>query len=220
MDNVQPTRRGMLGILATGPVAMLPALSVMQCSGKAQAATSGNLDAAIAHFRATQEAYAAFDEKVHGPALKAYVKALDAVPHRTTEASFMDSDGLRKTMSTADASVVKIGRKLVRDNAAKYPADPDYERTLHELVALADDRDIDLQAIKVQHRVAEMHNAEMEYAERVGDAQQAVIELPVTSLADLSTKLEFVDEQEAWELPYSAPAIMSDVQRLAALGSA
>lgn len=34
------TRRAALGILATGPIAMLPALAVMQCSTRADAASS------------------------------------------------------------------------------------------------------------------------------------------------------------------------------------
>lgn len=62
MDKAQPTRRAALGILATGPIAMLPALAVMSCSTGADAATVANpaLDKAMSAYRsavAAREAY-------------------------------------------------------------------------------------------------------------------------------------------------------------------
>lgn len=47
------TRRGALGILATGPIAMLPALAVMQCSAKAEAShiDGGRWARAYAHYK-------------------------------------------------------------------------------------------------------------------------------------------------------------------------
>ena len=53
MERINPSRRSALGILATGPVAMLPALAVMQCSAPADASHAG-LEAELARFSAVR----------------------------------------------------------------------------------------------------------------------------------------------------------------------
>ena len=64
MDKAQPTRRSALGILATGPIAMLPILGVLQCSAKAEAATTASWDRAVATYESALVARDAIDSEV------------------------------------------------------------------------------------------------------------------------------------------------------------
>lgn len=63
------TRRAALGILATGPVALLPALTVMSCSEKAEAAPISRWDIAYRRFKPIWEEWArGYDEAEAMPA--------------------------------------------------------------------------------------------------------------------------------------------------------
>ncbi|MBO9377424.1 hypothetical protein GG804_11655 [Sphingomonas histidinilytica] len=76
MATTETTRRSALGILATGPIAMLPALAVMQCSEPADAAPIGNDANLLAAWADRQSALmqieargSFFDSETHSPEL-------------------------------------------------------------------------------------------------------------------------------------------------------
>ena len=71
MDKTHRSRRSALGILATGPIALLPALAVMQCSARAEATVIGRSAWSIA-FERWQKADRLADDylvKIYNPAM-------------------------------------------------------------------------------------------------------------------------------------------------------
>lgn len=71
------TRRAALGILATGPIAVLPALAVMQCSTRSDAAISSpEWDRTISVYRKALAEHVAFKRDHLDPANDAYDRAV------------------------------------------------------------------------------------------------------------------------------------------------
>jgi len=216
MDATTPTRRSALGILATGPIAVLPALAVMQCSAPADAAIDGALAKAIERYRAAEAAVHKFDLEVHQPAFTKWRAAMERRSDRQTTRTLFTNDGW-KPLRVDDDGMVKFARYIITTHRA---IDPDHWDAMEELAALADARDADLPKLRAQYRIDELIRASEALGDAADEAEKAVIATRVTSLAELGLKVEFIIAQQAWDHADTAEAIQADIERLAAAGRA
>lgn len=210
-----PSRRSMLGILATGPVAMLPALAVMQCSAPADAATSSRMAQAIQRYR---DACAALDRfsAATAPNFQSYREAVDAIPHSRTTNSFHAYSGGMTFLTTADAASVATARSALKDTTLiENGGNADYWATVRELVKHADRREAQIEALKVDHRLPEIKEAETRHGRAIADAMEGVINCRPTSLQDLAAKAALLSEIDAWELDGVGDTVAADIQHLA-----
>lgn len=213
MGGTTHNRRSALGILATGPVAMLPALAVMQCSAKAEAASTSPIIAErISAYRTIDRQYWHFVETVHDPAMAALMKAQAAVPHYETSRQLWCDDQLRP-LRTDDDAMVRFARRFIANPRSWRQADPEYWDAMAELVTLADKRRDDVNALD-GGRAEQLRQRDDELCNKVCEAVSAVTEAPVRSVADLSAKVAFLDETENWNEEYRA-RIVADIHLLA-----
>jgi len=214
MGATQHNRRSALGILATGPVALLPALAVMQCSGKADAATiSPAIDKLIEEYGTLDRQYWHFIETIHDPALAALKQAEARVPHRETSQKLWFGDGLRP-LRTDDDDMVSFARRFKANPRSKRDPDPEYWDAMHEVVGLADARNAEITALGTSHGIEDLRRRDDELCERVCEAVSAVAFAPINSMADLSAKVRFLDETNNWNDDYREQ-IVADIHHLA-----
>lgn len=213
-----PSRRVILGAILSAPALAATANPVPA------AATVGGASPAfarkVAAWRAAETAEAAFDEGTYFPALDAYDRASEAVPH--VSAGTHPYTG-RSDVSTADAYEVTAARRLVGDVDAgrcflevdRYPSLGDHLAFCRRLAAAADERDAALDRLGVRYRVAEHEATSARLAEVTGAAFAAVRDHRAASAADLAAKLEILDEAGAHESSEAWTAILADARRLA-----
>lgn len=210
-----PSRRSALGILATGPVAMLPALAVMQCSAPADAATSSSMAQAIQRYR---DACAALDRfsATTAPNLQAYREAVDAIPHSRTANGFRAYRGGMTYLTTADAASVTTARRALKNAVLiENGGDADYWATLRELVAHADRRETEIAALKAEHRLPKIKEVEEQHGRAIVEAMEGVINCRPASLHDLAAKAALLSEIDTWEMEGVGDTVAADIQHLA-----
>jgi len=206
-------RRSAIAIMTTGPIALLPALAVMQCSSKAEAAsTSPVIAERINAYRRIDRQYWHFVETVHDPAMAALRKAQAAVPHRETSRQLWCDDQLQ-ALRTDDDAMVQFARRFLANPRSRREADPEYWDAMAELVSLADERRNAVNALDAK-RVEQLRQRDDELCNKVCEAISAVAEAPVRSVADLSAKVAFLDETDNWNDEYRA-RIIADIHVLA-----
>lgn len=210
-----PSRRSALGILATGPIAMLPVLAAAQCSAPADAATSSRMAQAIQRYR---DACAALDRfsAATAPNMQACRKAVDAIPHIRTTNGFRASHGGMTYLTTADAASVATARRALKGaTLIENVGDADYWATLRELVKHADLREAEVAALKAKHRLPEIKETEAQHGRAIVEAMEGVINCRPTSLHDLAEKAALLSEIDAWELEGVGDTVAADIQHLA-----
>lgn len=213
----ETTRRSALGILATGPIAMLPALSVMSCSERAKAAEISELPAFIAKWRRAEERCLRFGEQVQDPAYEQFTAAAEALPHHRTIHSFQNIRGEITHLNTANTAAVAVAREALAGRIYKSskPSDGgDYWDTVRELVQADDDRIEQTRKLRTAFRIDEYEKHADKLASHASKALWAAIEYPVSSLDELCLKLDFIEEIEM-SSERSDQAIAADVRRLA-----
>jgi len=214
MERTNPTRRSALGILATGPIAMLPAVAVMSCNERALATElSVELADKIAAYRRIDEQFDRYMRDVTAPASEAYEAAVAAIPHHRTVNSFVNIEGTATHLSTeSDASVATARRALGGVIYIESNPDADYWATVRELVDAADRRKAEAQRIHHELNIDTVREQEDALGDQHYAALDAVMKTPARSMADLMTKLEFVEETDRWEAV--SDDILADVRRL------
>jgi len=212
MDTINPTRRSALGILATGPIALLPALAVMQCSAPADAATSTGFAQVIERYRSTSRDVVRFDSDILGPALKAFRDECDSIPHVETVNGYANVLGDKIHLSTVDKSSVAVARRAISGKG--HERDADYWATVRELIEAADGREALIAEASKRHNIEELRKLEEDYSEADIFAFDALVEYPVASLADLRVKIELIEEGDAWTFPAIGKVLIADVRRI------
>lgn len=208
-----PSRRSMLGILAAGPVATLPALAALQCSTGAEAAPTGSLAEPIRRYRAIVADCDRFDTEVHMPALTACAKAVSEVAHERTRCTFKNINHEHISLSTEDVASVAMARRVLADGWTKN--DPDYQSTLTELAKAADHRDAKIASIRKRFDIDRLDKREDELSALLCDAISTVVFTKVRSLDDLADKVAFITETESWTIEDYQERIAADIGDLA-----
>ncbi len=173
-----------------------------------------------------------FDEEVEMPARRACwaekeaLSVEEAPPHREVATTYVNLFGETVRLSTARANSVAAARWMVRDPQPSDMDHPDWHQARLELVALADERDAIIAAqtarreareaeIVERHQVARLAARSSTLADRSYALRSAVIAIPATSMADILTKLEFVDRVGCEGDPdFVLASITADVRRL------
>lgn len=173
-----------------------------------------------------------FDEEVELPARRACwaekeaLPVEEAPPHRQVATTYVNLFGETVRLSTARASSVASARQMVRDPQPSDMDHPDWRQARLELVALADERDAIIAAqtvrrkareakIDARHQVARLAARSLTLVDRSYALRSAAIAMPATSLADILTKLEFVDRVGCDGDPdFVLASITADVRRL------
>lgn len=177
-----------------------------------------------------------FDEEVEMPARRACwaekeaLPVEEAPPHREVATTYVNLFGETVRLSTARASSVASARQMVRDPQPSDMDYPDWRQARLELVALADERDAIIAAqtarrkareakIDARHQVARLAARSLTLVDRSYALRSAAIAMPATSMADILTKLEFVDRVGCEGDPdFVLASITADVRRLTGEG--
>lgn len=209
-----PSRRAALGIIATGPVALLPSLAVMSCSSEVQAAISPSLHRAISRYRILSDSVTRWHNERAEPALKAFRQEADALPHYQTTRSYLTPSREAVTLSTEDGYRVRAARRMIED--AREGAEPsDYLDAQRELVALADRREAELAEIRARHGVDRINAMDSRYGDALLDAKESIINHEPRSMTDLAAKSAFISELDLWGDEDAGEAIARDIAALA-----
>ncbi|MBD3761478.1 hypothetical protein [Rhizorhabdus sp.] len=214
------SRRSALGILATGPVAMLPALAVMSCGTKADAGTIGELPALIAKYHRAEARCTRFDERVESPACKQFAEAVGAIPHHRTVHGFANINGDVTHLDTANPASVAVARKALAGEIYETSKPTDggaYWDTVRELVRADDARNEQMGRLRIDFRIDEYDSHSEKLASYAWEAKWAAINYPVNSLAELCLKLDFIEEEGAFADEDAGLAVAADVRRLAGI---
>jgi hypothetical protein len=201
---IQTSRRGMLGAMALAPlVATVPAAAMPAPS---------HIDGIIAAYRVAEAACEPASE-AHGEALRTWTAACEAIPHYTTKRGYQ-SQGLGfRHLSTSDRTAAPAARAVIEVTKKSAEAD-DYHAVCHELVAAADARKAEADRLRALHGVDAARDEEERLAEIGGNALWAVIECPVSSPADLLTKLAFMTETGHFGDTDATVAVGDDIRRV------
>lgn len=180
-----------------------------------------------------EEAWQRFERDVEAPTQKAYAATLAAEPiempppHVETPTSFVNVHGKNVRLTTANAGNVVTSRRFVSDPTWAHMGDADWRQARRENAAAADERDAIIAAQKERRAALE---AKMEAAfgleaieqratqllEREYDLWRAAISMPATTMADITTKLAFVDRVGRTDAEGCLlSALTADIRRLA-----
>lgn len=220
MGAANPSRRSALGILATGPVAMLPAFAAMSCSTKAEAGISPGMASAIARYRKVDADCERFGRLVYDPAAARYKAAVAAVPHRETEGQAFVNTAMRP-LRTDEEDTIKFARRIVNSRHAAFERerDPEMFDTMAELVNLADQRETEIAALGESHGLDRINALDERYGDMLVAAEDAVVTCAVASFDDLVAKADFLTQQGLWERESVGEQIAADIRRLAGIAS-
>ncbi|QTH21709.1 hypothetical protein HRJ34_25985 [Rhizorhabdus wittichii] len=214
MGTTETTRRSALGILATGPLAMLPALAVMSCSQKVEAGLiSPDVSSRLAAYREAQREMQRYSAEIATPTSDAFKRAAGAIPHHRTANSFENFDGGRTALSTKDPASVSMARKIVADNLSWAERDHDYIATLKDLIEAADCRDSERERLRAECALDSVLQREEELGDQCYDALIAFMKTPAQSIHDVLAKMEITEEEGRWKA--AKDDLMADVMRLA-----
>jgi len=208
------TRRGALAMIATAPIASLPALAVLSASQKALAAgLSPNMRALFDRYRAIDRDLDHWLETVHAPACHKALAEIEAISHHRTVNRFRNVNGDPTYLTTSDEPAVATARRALKGVVfIESNPDADYRETVRELVDTADRRKAEAQRIHHELNI----DTVCEREDALGDQHYAdlfaVMKTPARSMADLLTKLEFVEETDRWQA--ASDDILADVGRL------
>jgi len=177
-----------------------------------------------------------FDEEVELPARRACwaekeaLPVEEAPPHREVTTTYVNLFGETVRLSTARVGSVASARQMVRDPQPSDMDHPDWRQARLELAALADERDAIIAAqttrrkareakIDARHQVARLAARSLTLVDRSYALRSAAIAMPATSMADILTKLEFVDRVGCEGDPdFVLASITADVRRLTGEG--
>lgn len=218
-----------------GGAGLIAVAALAKCgSNPAHAATaSPRLLRVIALRDRAEAAWERYERDVEAPTQKAYAATVEAEPvetpppHRETPTSFVNLNGEDVRLTTANPGNVATSRRFVSDPTWASMGDADWRQARLENAAAADERDGIIAAQKERRAAFE---AKMEAAfglqaieqratqllEREYDLWRRVITMPATSMADITTKLAFVDRVGRTDTEGCLlAALTADVRRLA-----
>lgn len=198
-----PTRRAMLGALATAPLLAAPSAAI------ASATASPALIAAIAAYDKACEAETAWDSDVRHVAHQAFRADCDKVPHRETTRTYKNIYGDMQTMSTED---VATARRVKAGFIKLHVEDEDYFATIDEVVALADKRDARIEALRAQHGLDTLCEEGDRLSELASAALESALNFKSRSLADVLAKAEFLEEIDGWGNDYARERLIADLR--------
>lgn len=181
------------------------------------------LMAAISRYHAAEATSATFTEEVFRVASAAFKKAADAVPHHRTSATFINANNERRSLSTEGGATIATARRVLQDVKDGHifghevvESDAEYLAAIRELVIAADKREIEIQSLRVDHRIDAI-GAQADLLTRAAAAAlDAALTTPVASLGELLAKAEIVQETENWER--GGEDLLADIRRLAGGG--
>jgi len=215
MDQANPSRRSTLAMLATGPIALLPALAVAQCSAKAEAAMiSPDVSARLTAYHEAERKLIQYSREVATPASEACELAVSAIPHHRTASSFLNAGGTRVHLSTENEASVATARRALKGVVyIESNPDADYWATVRELVEADDERKAKRDRLRARYSVDAIEAREEELGDRCSDALVAFMETPARTIHDVLLKAELTEQEDGWEA--AGKHILADVRRLA-----
>jgi len=207
-----PTRRAIIGAI----VLAAPATAVAAIPASSDAGVSPALAAAIRAYGQSKARLEAF-RKVHNPIEEAWFAASKALPHITTQSSYINMEG-EVRQATTEPTSLGLARSVLRDfEAGTYYQDPetaDFVVTMREAVAAGDAREAELARIRASlgYDAAEARMDELLTADC--EALDAALQYPSASFADLLAKAALIQSEEAWDFRDTAEHLIGDIRRL------
>lgn len=234
------SRRAFIGAASMASAIGLTSQDVLlaNASPSNPALASPRLLRAIAlHDRAAREC-GRFDEEVELPARARCASALKTaleeatpdVPHETVTTTYVSILGNTVRLSTDKVGADVISRRLANDPTWADIGDEDFRQAHRELLAATERREKLLErqmdehsAIKARVRSEHRIQAIADRAEALANRQDALwdaaISFPSRSVADMATKLAFVDRTSSRHMAdYILDALGADARRLAGEG--
>lgn len=195
-------------LLASAPAAAV--LATASCtSAPALAAGRTSLTEAIEAYRHAVAGVDAFDDKVYTPALEAWQRAIAAIPYYTTASSYESHGAGRRHMTTAhvpDLAAAKMHEKLKGGEIGEYRA------CAAELLEAVNRREAEAQRLRARYRIDELYEESNRLCTLSGDAFVDVETFPVTTLAELVRKIEFLEAGD--HDPLSHQTLLADLRRI------
>lgn len=195
------TRRGIVGAMMIAPVVI---------ASPAAAVTQSDLSAKLAAHAAAVEATRQHDLQFREPASARFDAAMASRAH-------IEVQWGKEVWSTADHQLVAQARYMIdpTHKVKVHPAQSDYYRACQELVAAVDERAAFYERARIESGLIAALAREDELIDLEREAEDAVIECPVSTAADLARKLEFITAHDLWANEESRDAITADVARIA-----
>lgn len=200
------TRRALIAGTAS-----LTALSIPTVASAHAPAYDAGLLRRIAAYRSAKAMADNWHKTVFEPASDAFNAACKAVPHHTTAASFENMLGARVHLSTASEGAERIVRTMQRDGQT-YGND-DYAECMKELQGALDKREAELARIKDEWSATGLVEHSDALGERNFDAFCAIYAYPVSTIADLTLKLETIREIDDEKMDLDD--LLADLKRIA-----
>ena len=208
----QTSRRAMIAGLAMLPAATVAGGHSMRISeGTLTSLPDRGLTAAIVAFRQASKDLARHDQDVCRPAREAYDAACESIPPQTVS-SYKNVLNEGYTPTTADPSIVAIARRFVMNGRSI--SDPQYSEAMIALAKAADERDAERGLLFREFRIGELVDESDRLSHIQGDKLDVAIEYPVTTTADMLTKVELIREVDAYDTEYLLPILIADLKRI------
>ncbi|MCC6828282.1 MAG: hypothetical protein IT550_08650 [Novosphingobium sp.] len=188
------TRRSLLAAMpVTATAIALPTLA------GASTPDSG-LEKAIAAYARLKAKASHFDTTVYDPAAATFEQRVAAIPHATTTRQFKMGKKLVRGC-TSHEGVVRMARTILADDDRRHSND--FMDTCRELVALADERDRQVDQIMAETNVHQLARLSDEHGNRSSQALYAVEDYPVTTLPAMLRKIgvlyeAFGEDDDIW----------------------
>lgn len=164
----------------------------------------------IARYEAAEAAAAHYHDHIYSPAYEGWRAATDKVPHYTTKATWEAWDGRHLHMSSDCPTTCAELATHRRRGAFK---DDDFGRCLAELDAGITQREARIASIREEWRIDSIRERSEQIDEQKFGPLGEVIEYPVKTVADLVTKMEFLQRVEAGDVDQEA--LLQDLRRIA-----
>ena len=185
--------------------------------------TQSDLMLAIDRYRAAEAISVKFDENEFCVANAAFKAAVEALPHHTTVATFVNVNETRRSLSTESVGTIATARRVLQDVKDGHiftreitESDAEYLATIREVVIAADKREIEIESLRVEHRLDEIG----EQADKLGNisalALDEALTTPVRDVGELLLKAELVHETDNWDR--MGEDVLADIRRLAGEG--
>jgi hypothetical protein len=175
--------------------AAIPIAAALSASATATPpAVSTSFAAAVDLFREALAAERAFDAVYMKEASEAFERAVAAIPHVKTDHGYRTYDGRVLYPSTSDLEIVAAARRTLRGIKA-VTIEEDYYLTYRELVAAADDRGAQIDALPENAALDAVIDRSDEFCEARCKARETLLAMPVASAAELAIKLDIATEE-------------------------
>lgn len=170
------------------------------------------LEQAIAAYERLKAKASHFDTAVYYPAAATFEQRVAAIPHATTTRQFKMGKKLVRGC-TSDEGVVRMARTILADDDRRHSND--FMDTCRELVALADERDRQVDQIMAETNVHQLARLSDEHGNRSSQALYAVEGYPVTTLPAMMRKIEVLTKGWGGDPDIWGEWTLADLRRIA-----